>query len=506
MPTSSRTLLAVLALLTAAACDGEPTGPVGPPGLSITAGAGAADTVMATPDQPLTVRVIGQDGRPASGVAVRFTALPSTSGAGAQPTMLVAQPGTRTWITIAVDTTDGRGVAAVPVRMGTRAGEGGVAVSVPALSFQDTARFTILPGAADDMSSAPADTVVATGRGFQLRVSVRDRFDNERTAPLTFTAGSGTAAVGASGAVSGVAFGRTFIVVRMGARVDTSWVSVVPAGVIAAYQAAQGTWDTVKLVVTELDGTGYRQVAASTETQYFGSMPASWNPTGTELVYHDGRQATRLFRADLNGGTARVIVPEPPLISEGWPAVSRDGQWIYFGGRAIGNGDGALWRVRYDGTGAEQVGPAVDAFTVDAYPSPSPDGTRLAFVTNREPYNAIRVLDLRDGSIHAIDVQGVTPRWSPDGEWIAYLAGAFPHIGVERGPFGVGPIALMRADGTQRRVLTQELYSGGVTFSPDGRYIVGSAQHGGVHVIDVQTGEAVPLPFSHGLAAPVWKP
>jgi Tol biopolymer transport system component len=496
-------MVAIGLSLSQLACDGGPTDPVEEPGLSIIAGEGS-DTIQAVPLQPLVVRVIGANGKPAAGAVVRFSSVPAP-GDTIGPFILVGRVGMHLPGVIVQDTTDAAGEASAWVQMGVRTGPAAVAVAVPSLGFQDTARFTILPGAPVALAAAPRDTAVTTGRSYALRVVTLDRLANLRDDPVSFTPGNGAVTVTPSGVVGGNAFGRAEIVITSGSLADTARVSVVPPGTIAAYEAAEVSTDTVHLVVTELDGTGYRRVVTSINPQYFGSMPSSWIPGGGGLIYHDGGHTTRLFRTDLAGGTALVVVVPHPLSSEGWPAVSADGEWIYYAG-VPENQNGALWRVRVDGTGAEQVGPAVDWYNVDSYPSPSPDGTRLAYTTNRVAYSTIRVLDLNDRSVHAIDVEGMTPRWSPDGQWIAYIAGNFAYISVSDTPFGAGRIALIRPDGTGQVTLTQGFYEAGITFSPDGRYIAARSNQGVLHVIEVATGTAVPLPFGRALTAPSWMP
>ena len=59
----------------------------------------------------------------------------------------------------------------------------------------------------------------------------------------------------------------------------------------------------------------------------------------------------------------------------------------------------------------------------DAAPSPSPDGKRIAFASDRSGYWDIYLLDLPTGEITQITntpAYDSAPAWSPDGQWLAY--------------------------------------------------------------------------------------
>jgi Tol biopolymer transport system component len=96
-------------------------------------------------------------------------------------------------------------------------------------------------------------------------------------------------------------------------------------------------------------------------------------------------------------------------------ALSPNGEWLVF--TMLGH----LFRLPVEGGDAEQLtfGPYHD---LD--PAISPDGTRVAFGSNRDGSDGnIYVLNLADGQLSQVthDSLAGRPAWAPDGNTIAYL-------------------------------------------------------------------------------------
>ncbi len=111
-------------------------------------------------------------------------------------------------------------------------------------------------------------------------------------------------------------------------------------------------------------------------------------------------------------------------------SLSPDGQWVVF---AVGTPDveenrtrSALWLQSLSGGQPRRL---TSGDKRDSDPKFSPDGARIAFLSNRGGGSQIYLLDLSGGepakaSSFSADVEGF--RWSPDGKWFVFTANVFP--------------------------------------------------------------------------------
>jgi Tol biopolymer transport system component len=172
----------------------------------------------------------------------------------------------------------------------------------------------------------------------------------------------------------------------------------VPDGVLAAFAATHQPGEVGRIVTFRTDGSQFR-VAAERVIPYigptsYGLWPA-WSPTGDVIAFLDD---VRLLVVDLATGATRDITPAgtPPVAREFPPEFDRTGTWIYFTRGYLGS-QNTVWRIHPDGTGAEQVSPDAE-WGLEQRGSPSPDGTRIVYHTNRATSHVVvRVLDLATG-------------------------------------------------------------------------------------------------------------
>jgi Tol biopolymer transport system component len=393
-----------------------------------------------------------------------------------------------------VDQTDAEGRIAVRLKMGPTAAVTGVKATLFGVSINETVPVTVKAGAAARFVFAPADTAVRVGASYALGAAVADRHGNPRPDAFTLVAANGRASVAGS-TVTGVAVGRGVVVAHSGAIADTARVSVVPPGTLAVFLASSLPADSASLLTVATDGSQRHRVVRSHD--YFGSveMVPAWSADGARLVFSDvpniNTTRPQLWVSDLVN--APVALPPGPWYGEFEPSYSANGQWIYYSVRA-GPPDWVVWRVHPDGTGAEEVvGPSTSY--APPQPSTSPDGTQLLYSLSLA--GGLQIKDLGTRATRLLDGSGFVGRWSPVGGTIAYI------------PLPSGGIWTINADGTGAHAVSPpgHRYEGGVQWSPDGKYVISRESNSGLlEIVDVATGEAIPLPFSRQMRRPAWKP
>lgn len=195
--------------------------------------------------------------------------------------------------------------------------------------------------------------------------------------------------------------------------------------------------DDGHIYAVALAGGAPRQVS-NDHGQRFTYYLHGVSPDGETLAYiglknkKDGRVITDVFTIPAAGGDD-VRITDDAFADDG-AEFSPDGQWIYFNSERASKkpGHAQLFRIATDRVVLEQL---TDDKRVNWFPHPSPDGTRLAYVsfpkgTLGHPADVkvkIRILE-RDGTIRDLvqvfGGQGTmnVPSWSPDSARLAYVA------------------------------------------------------------------------------------
>jgi serine/threonine protein kinase len=191
---------------------------------------------------------------------------------------------------------------------------------------------------------------------------------------------------------------------------------------------------------------------------------AAASPDGRLIAFVSLRDgSSRIWLKQLADGTEVAVTVGP----EDWaPRFSPDGATIYF--TRSTSTSSAIWRVPAVGG---QPRKAIDnGFDGDV----SPDGRRIAFIRNRiagSRFSTLCLAPAGGGSVQEIasstNEELTSPRWSPDGEWIA----------VTRKPRSStsGSVMLISPDGEKRRLVARSQPHGlvsGAAWTDDSRAIV----------------------------------
>jgi dipeptidyl aminopeptidase/acylaminoacyl peptidase len=210
----------------------------------------------------------------------------------------------------------------------------------------------------------------------------------------------------------------------------TSDLFAAPAKARLAWQANIDGRRNLWVAEPASDGRGYisRQLTHYTEDDGMEINNAQWTPDAASILYVHGSNAQgdghpvpnpaafpkgaqqQLWIVNAEGG-------EPRLLSEGHaPAVSPDGKTAAYTLR------GQLWSIRLDDATAKPQQLLQTRGSAENLRW-SPDGARLAFVSNRDDHSFIAVYTVASGAVTYLDPStdlDSSPTWSPDSAHIAF--------------------------------------------------------------------------------------
>lgn len=435
------------------------------------------------PSVPIVVRVADTNGTPRPNVVITFSIaagdgqrVPAGGSAGSVDRIAVRS--------------DSGGLVTVGLQLGTVVGKWTLKASDLLAGNSDTLTYVVLAGKAARVRIAPRDSAVTPSRSLSVVPTITDRWDNPAVGTATFAvdSGQGSAAIDQSGRVTGTTFGRARVRVQLvnAAAADTARVSVVPRGVIGV--AVSMGLSTDGIAMLNLDGSGYRLLAPGAADYSF----PSWSPDGSAIAYNVGLPTGILYRVDTSGVRTKLS-PLGAMQSETWARYSYDGQYIYFtGGYYPDSLD--TYRMRADGTGPRiRVTPPRPGSDRYWKASPSPDGSLLAY---SEAGFALHLYDLATSTDRTLQTNGhaESPRFSPDGQWIAF-ADDYSHS-----------ISVIRPDGTGLRQVTTGGFASdwGHDWSPDGVWIIYQAEQA-LRIVRVSDGLTLPLAYTRGFYFPTWR-
>jgi hypothetical protein len=405
---------------------------------------------------------------------------------------------------LVTDTTDARGRAKVTVQMGRVLGPGVVRLTVPEFGLADSATYTITAGAPAAVMVAGGDTTLDIGGTATLTGHVVDRYNNPRTEATTLSAGPGSAITlnASTGTVTAREMGTQWVLVRYNALVDSASVRVVPAGRLLVWSSPE---QAVRLV--NINGSSERTIVTGVASDY-GAFP-QFDGTRQRITLHTGSQSyggpsNTLLVIDTTGASRRDITGFSSMMVTRYLA---DGTIMVVGLSSTDNTHPgySLWRVATDNTitfVAALPGFAGSYGGADV----SHDGTRVAYLAASVSPSELRLLDVASGTTTVLDVNANSPRWSAQDDHIVYLSTPSGYYNSD------GTATVINANGSGRKVLNNFIFSPGMSWSPDGVYVVGRAtDYSGFRVVRVSDGASVSLKFPtatsccHDYYQPDWR-
>ncbi len=223
------------------------------------------------------------------------------------------------------------------------------------------------------------------------------------------------------------------------------------------------------------------------------ALSPNWSLDGKKIAYSvfttfarkSGGSLTNvsLYVLDL-ASEKRVLTSYRPGVNSG-AIFSPDGKYIYLG-MSLGSGAADIYKIDLKGEIVNRLtkGPA-NAINVE--PSLNPDGSKIAFSSERGGRPMIYVMNSDGSNVKRLTFDGVynsSPSWSPDGKKIAFAGQAENHF----------DIFVMNADGSGLIRVTSAKKADGKwahnedpSFSPDSRYVAYTSNRTGKNQIFIST-------------------
>ena len=211
----------------------------------------------------------------------------------------------------------------------------------------------------------------------------------------------------------------------------------------------------------------------------------AWTPDSREIVFSSPRGGCcGLWRLPVQGGSPKPVLISGQELAD--PVVSHQGGRLAY---TVANANCNIWSIDLDGgtAGTPRRHLLISSTRRQSDPQYSPDGSRIAFWSDRTGSNEIWVSGSKgDTAVQLTNFAGPhtgSPRWSPDGARIVF----------DSRPGGNPDIFMVRADGgAPRRLTTSPAEDVVPSWSRDAQWVYFSSNRGGdfqIWKVPAATGE-----------------
>lgn len=198
-----------------------------------------------------------------------------------------------------------------------------------------------------------------------------------------------------------------------------------------------------------------------------------WTADGREIIYGSlDADPPGLYRIPVTGRRAGQLIPGTGMAAQDL-AFSRQGDRLAFSDRWR---ETDIWRLSLQepSLDVETTPAAISSSWQDTHPQYSPDGTQIAFVSDRS--GSMELWVCRTDGSGAIQLSSLKsrfaakPSWSPDGKSIAFSSAVTGTRDI---------YVIPAAGGTPLRLTTEPGNDQSPVWSPDGRWLYFSSERGG---------------------------
>ena len=243
------------------------------------------------------------------------------------------------------------------------------------------------------------------------------------------------------------------LVANQPAPVSLAWM---PDGEAIIFSTGRGLW---RMSATAGGGQSPERLAFASSQ---ATDPAVTRD-GRRLAYAQHQVRQNVWRVELAGGSAAAGPPRqlsPSTREDGWPQYSPDGRRIAF--LSDRSGTRQIYLCDADGLNLTQLTSLADGVE-RPYPGWSPDGRTIVFAARAEGNLELHVVDVQGGVPRRLTKEASAeyhPQWSRDGTWIYFASDRTGAPQIWKMPGSGGGAVQVTEHGGQ-----------GPFESPDGRYL-----------------------------------